>query len=101
MSFDRETALKKGGPYPDETVFLVDLHEFTISDGSYVGRSSEGRPPCMLKDNKKYDRRRLGVAGLGRGRPGPKPIVTDATNNASNVTRARKDPTTFTRTYIP
>src|SRR5258705_6785152 len=31
-----ETALKTGEPYPDKTVFLVDLHEFTISDGSYV-----------------------------------------------------------------
>ncbi len=31
-----ETALKKGGPYPDKTVFLVDLHGFTITDGSYV-----------------------------------------------------------------
>jgi hypothetical protein len=31
-----ETALKKGEPYPDKTVLLVDLHEFTFSDGSYV-----------------------------------------------------------------
>jgi hypothetical protein len=31
-----ETALKKGEPYPDKTLLLVDLHEFTISDGSYV-----------------------------------------------------------------
>src|SRR5258707_12774983 len=31
-----ETALKKGEPYPDKTVFLVDLHDFTITDGSYV-----------------------------------------------------------------
>src|ERR1700736_5138192 len=31
-----ETALKKGGLYPDKTVLLVDLHDFTISDGSYV-----------------------------------------------------------------
>jgi hypothetical protein len=29
-----EPALKKGQPYPDKTVLLVDLHEFTISDGS-------------------------------------------------------------------
>src|SRR5450432_435658 len=27
-----ETALKRGAPYPDKTVLLVDLHEFTISD---------------------------------------------------------------------
>jgi hypothetical protein len=29
-------ALKKGGPYPDKSVFTTDLHDFTISDGSYV-----------------------------------------------------------------
>src|SRR6266851_3393257 len=31
-----ETALKNGESYPDKAVLLVDLHEFTISDGSYV-----------------------------------------------------------------
>ena len=31
-----EAALKKGGPYPNKTMFATDLHEFTISDGSYV-----------------------------------------------------------------
>ena len=31
-----ETALEKGEPYPEKTVFLVDLREFIISDGSYV-----------------------------------------------------------------
>jgi hypothetical protein len=29
-----ETALKIGEPYPDKTVFLADLHDFTISEGS-------------------------------------------------------------------
>ena len=38
-----ETALKKSQPYPDKTVLLVDLHEFTISDGSYVVHGR--RPP--------------------------------------------------------
>jgi hypothetical protein len=39
-----ETALKKGEPYPDKTVFLVDLHAFTIADGSYV-EGPRRRPP--------------------------------------------------------
>jgi hypothetical protein len=46
-----EAALKKGRPYPDKTMFFVDLHEFTVSEGSYV----EGpRKPTaiMLKDNR-------------------------------------------------
>jgi Cytochrome P460 len=48
-----ETALKKGEPYPDKTVFLVDLHEFTISDSSFV----EGQ--------RKATAIRLGLPGLG------------------------------------
>src|SRR5215470_6570486 len=31
-----EAALKKGGPYPDKSSFLTDLHDFTVSEGSYV-----------------------------------------------------------------
>jgi Cytochrome P460 len=48
-----EEALKKGAPYPDKTVFLVDLHEFTISDGSYV-EGPRKASAIMLKDKKKY-----------------------------------------------
>ncbi len=48
-----ETALKKGEPYPDKTVLLVDLHEFTISDGSYV-EGPRKATAIMLKDKKKY-----------------------------------------------
>jgi hypothetical protein len=29
-------ALRKGGPYPDKTMFVTDLHEFTVFDGSYM-----------------------------------------------------------------
>src|ERR1700739_3955345 len=29
-------ALKKGGPYPDKSVFVSDVHDFTVTDGSYV-----------------------------------------------------------------
>jgi hypothetical protein len=29
-------ALKKGGPYPDKSTFVTDLHELTGPDGSYV-----------------------------------------------------------------
>src|SRR5882757_10742658 len=47
-----ETALKKGEPYPDKAVLLVDLHEFTISDGSYV-EGSRKATAIMLKDKKK------------------------------------------------
>src|SRR5260221_2378010 len=48
-----ETALKKGEPYPDKTVLLVDLHEFTVSDGSYV-EGPRKATAIMLKDQTKY-----------------------------------------------
>src|SRR3954468_22696797 len=46
-----ETALKKGEPYPDKTVLLVDLHEFTVSDGSYL-EGPRKAIVIMLKDRK-------------------------------------------------
>ena len=63
-----EAALKKGGPYPNGTVFMTDLHDFAVVDGSYVegalkglGRDGEG-----LK--KIYIDRWLGLSILGGGR---------------------------------
>ena len=60
-----ESALKKGEPYPDETVFLIDLHEFTVSDGSTVEgprkadrHHAEGQEEVCLDG-------RLGLPGLG------------------------------------
>ena len=48
-----EAALKKGGPYPNKTMFVTDLHEFTVSDGSYVEGARKALA-VMLKDSKKY-----------------------------------------------
>src|SRR5258707_14043872 len=48
-----EPALKKGGPYPDKTVVLIDLHEFTVADGSTV-EGPRKLTAIMLKDKKKY-----------------------------------------------
>jgi Cytochrome P460 len=46
-----ETALKKGEPYPDKTVLVVDLHEFTVSEGSYL-EGPRKATAIMLKDCK-------------------------------------------------
>src|SRR5262249_36142340 len=35
-------ALKKGGTYPDGSQFVTDLHDFTITDGSYVEGTRKG-----------------------------------------------------------
>ena len=48
-----EAALKKGGPYPDKSMFVTDLHDFTVSDGSYVEGARKGLA-VMMKDSKKY-----------------------------------------------
>src|SRR5262249_801525 len=46
-------ALKKGGSYPDGSQFVTDLHDFTITDGSYVEGARKGIA-TMVKDSKKY-----------------------------------------------
>ena len=48
-----EAALKKGGPYPNKSMFVTDLHDFTIADGSYVEGARKGIA-VMVKDAKKY-----------------------------------------------
>jgi hypothetical protein len=45
--------LKSGGIYPDKTVFLTDLHDFSVVNGSYIEGSLKGIP-VMMKDSKKY-----------------------------------------------
>ena len=46
-----QEALKKGGPYPDGSIFLDDLHEVTASDGSYA-EGARKAITIMIKDNK-------------------------------------------------
>src|SRR5262249_13710231 len=73
-----EAALKKGGPYPDGTVFVTDLHDVTVSDGSYAEGPLIG-VAVMAKDAKKY----ASTGGWGfqffAGADPQKKIVTDAT----------------------
>jgi Cytochrome P460 len=95
-----ETALKKGGPYPDETVLLIDLHEFTVSDGSYV-EGPRKLTAIMLKDKKKY----ASTGGWGfqawAGGDPTKPLVTDPTKQCFECHQARKDQDYVYSTYIP
>jgi hypothetical protein len=50
---DGEAALKTNGPYPDKTVFVSDLHDFTLKDGSYSEGALKG-VSLMVKDSKLY-----------------------------------------------
>src|SRR5258708_23032401 len=71
--------LKRGGsaPYPDGTVFVDDVREFSVDDGAY---HQGGRKflPVMVKDSKKY----ASTGGWGfQAWPGgdpAKPIVDDS-----------------------
>ncbi len=95
-----ETALKKGEPYPDKTVLLVDLHEFTISDGSYV-EGPRKVTAIMLKDKKKY----VSTGGWGfqawAGGDPTKPLVTDPTKQCFECHQLKKNQDNVYSTYIP
>jgi hypothetical protein len=95
-----ESALKKGEPYPDETVFLIDLHEFTVSDGSTV-EGPRKLTAIMLKDKKKYAATGgWGFQAWAGGNP-TKPLVTDPTKQCFECHQARKDQDYVYSTYIP
>src|SRR5215472_16550133 len=72
-------ALKKGGPYPDGSQFVTDLHDFTVTDGSYVEGARKGLA-TMIKNTKKYSS--TGGWGFQFWAEGDakKPQVTDAAN---------------------
>ena len=95
-----ETALKKGEPYPNKTVLLVDLHEFTISDGSHV-EGPRKATAIMLKDKKKY----AATGGWGFqawvGGDPTKPFVTDPTKQCFECHEPKKNQDYVYSTYIP
>ena len=95
-----EAALKKGGPYPDKTIFLTDLHDFSVSDGSTVMGKLKG-VAVMVKDAKKY----AATGGWGfqffaDGDP-KKKVVTDATKQCFECHTPQKAQDYVYSTYIP
>ena len=94
-----EEALKKGEPYPDNTILIDDVHEATVADGSYAegARKVIG---VMVKD-KKY----ASTGGWGwqawAGGDAKKPLVTDAAKQCFECHQARKDHDYVYSTYIP
>jgi hypothetical protein len=93
-------ALKKGGPYPNGSQFVTDVHNFTITEGSYVEGARKGAA-TMIKDSKKY----ASTGGWGfqfwaEGDP-KKPQVTDAANQCFACHLPKKDQDYVYSTYIP
>jgi hypothetical protein len=95
-----ENALRKGGPYPDKTVFLVDLHEFTISDGSYV-EGPRKVTAIMRKDKKKYSSTGGWAFQAWAGGDPKKPLVTDPAKQCFECHQQKKDQDYVYSTYIP
>jgi hypothetical protein len=95
-----EAALKKGGPYPDRTAFVSDVHEFTVSEGSYV-EGPRKVLAIMVKDKKKY----AATGGWGwqawAGGDPKKPLVTDAAKQCFECHQPKKDQDYVYSTYIP
>jgi hypothetical protein len=95
-----ETALRNGEPYPDKTVFVVDLHEFTVADGSYL-EGPRKATAIMLKDKTKY----AATGGWGfqawAGGDPAKPMVTDPARQCFGCHQPRKDQDYVYSTYIP
>src|SRR5215475_3841368 len=95
-----EDALKKGGPYPDGTIFLTDLHDFSISDGSYGMGKLKG-VAVMVKDAKKY----AATGGWGfqffADGDASKKVVTDAATQCFACHTPQKAQDYVYSTYIP
>jgi hypothetical protein len=93
-------ALKKGGPYPNKTMFVTDLHDFMVTDGSYVEGPLKGIA-LMLKDSKKY----ASTGGWGfqawAGGDPAKPLVSDPTKQCFECHQPKKDQDYVYSTYIP
>ena len=95
-----EAALKKGGPYPNRTMFVSDVRNFDVTDGSYVEGTRKGLA-VMVKDAKKY----ATTGGWGfqlwaEGDP-KKPVVTDAAKQCFACHEPKKDQDYVYSTYIP
>lgn len=95
-----EPALKTGGPYPDGAMFVTDLHDFAVVEGSYVEGALKGLA-LMKKDSKKY----AATGGWGfqfwAGGDPDKPAVTDAAKQCFECHQPKKDRDYVYSTYIP
>jgi hypothetical protein len=93
-------ALKKGGPYPNGSQFVTDLHDFTVTDGSYVEGARKG-VATMVKDSKKF----ASTGGWGfqvwAEGDAKKPVVTDAAKQCYGCHEPKKDQDYVYSTYIP
>lgn len=83
-------ALKKGAPYPENTVFVSDVHLVNASDGADVEGDRKGLA-VMVKNRKKYAATGgWGFQVWGGGDP-QMPVVTDAAKQCFECHQPKKD----------
>lgn len=92
--------LKNDRPYPDGTSFVDDIHEFTITDGTYVEGERKALA-VMVRNAKKYAATggwgfQAWIAGDAK-----KPIVTDPAKQCFACHTQKKDHQYVFSTYIP
>jgi hypothetical protein len=95
-----EAALKTGGPYPDGTIFVTDLHDFSVADGTTTEGKLKGLA-VMVKDAKKYE----ATGGWGFqffvDADAKKPLVTDVVKQCFGCHAPQKKQDYVFSTYIP
>ena len=92
---------QRGGaaPYPDGTVFVDDIREFSLIDGAYQ-QGARKAVPVMVKDSKKY----ASTGGWGfqawAGGDPSKPIVKDASKQCFSCHAGKKSNDNVFSTYL-
>lgn len=92
--------LKNERPYPDGTVYVDDVHEATLTDGTYA-EGERKATAVMVRNAKKF----AATGGWGfqawLGGDPKKPIVTDPAKQCFACHEARKDHQYVFSTYLP
>jgi hypothetical protein len=92
--------LKKSGSFPNGSQFVTDLHDFTITDGSYV-EGPRKAVATMIKDSKKYASTGGWGFQLWAEGDSTKPQVTDAAKQCFECHEPKKSQGYVFSTYIP
>jgi hypothetical protein len=98
IGFER---LKRGGPgpYPDGSIFVDDLREFSAADGSYQQGRGKAKT-LMVRDSKKYATTGgWGFQAWAVSAPRT-PIVTDATHQCFDCHQSKRDNDYVFSTYL-
>jgi hypothetical protein len=92
---------RRGGatPYPDGSIFVDDIRDFSMTDGAYQ-QGERKAVPVMVKDSKRYAATGgWGFQAWASGDPS-KPIVKDATKQCFGCHKAKQANDSVFSTYL-